>query len=330
MGASITEQVDTCRHGEHPRLVARVGSGWVVMSEWQRLPGYCVLLADPLVASLNELDASGRRAFLTDMASVGDALGEACEPRPRRINYEMLGNLDPTLHAHVIPRYEDERAEVKTKAIWAYAPEERADPRWAYDERTHGPLRRRLAARLAPLAGASDAGRRLWSEAAALAARAHAGGLRKDGATPYFAHPARVALIVRDVFGEGDAEALGAAFLHDVIEDTGTDYDDLAARCGAGVAALVGALSKDARLPEEERERRYDEALARADWRARLIKLADVLDNLSDVAHADDDSRERMRARARRALALSAGDRASRPSVARACEAVERALRGGG
>src|SRR5689334_23515001 len=89
-----------------------------------------------------------------------------------------------------------------------------------------------------------------WQRAVSYAARQHAGQLRKDGQTPYFAHPVRVALVVRHVFDVADETALTAALLHDLIEDTKTDYDDLFEEFGRDVADAVAALSKDSRLPQ--------------------------------------------------------------------------------
>ena len=122
----------------------------------------------------------------------------------------------------------------------------------------------------------------LWHEAVGFACRAHAGQLRKDGLTPYVSHVVRVALTVRDLFGCDDEACLAAALLHDVIEDTPADYDDILEAFGPTTADAVAALTKDMRLPEDERERLYDEGLVRADWRAKLIKLADVHDNFHD------------------------------------------------
>jgi (p)ppGpp synthase/HD superfamily hydrolase len=93
--------------------------------------------------------------------------------------------------------------------------------------------------------------------AAGFAARAYRQQLRKDGETPYIAHPFRVCLIVRHVFGFADPEMLTAALLHDTVEDTTTDRDDLIERFGPKVAGWVAALSKDKRLPDEEREAAY-------------------------------------------------------------------------
>jgi guanosine-3',5'-bis(diphosphate) 3'-pyrophosphohydrolase len=120
-------------------------------------------------------------------------------------------------------------------------------------------------------------------EAAALAARAHHGQLRKDGETPYVSHVFRVCLILRDVFGIQDKEALMTALLHDTLEDTTTDFDDLEEKFGGTVAEWVAYLSKDKRLQEQEREKAYMKQLAKAPWQVRACKLADMFDNLMDL-----------------------------------------------
>lgn len=156
----------------------------------------------------------------------------------------------------------------------------------------------------------------IWMAAASMSARAHEHQLRKDGRTPYAAHPSRVAMIIAVVFGVDDPAVLAAAYLHDLIEDTGCDYDEIAGSFGAEVADLCAAMSKDMRLVEPERERAYDAQLAAASWTARLIKLADVYDNLSD---ADDAAREKLIGKCRRALALAEGDE----RLEKACRAVK-------
>ncbi len=149
----------------------------------------------------------------------------------------------------------------------------------------------------------------LWQRAASFAAAAHRHQTRRDGVTPYAAHAFRVAMTVRHVFGCDDAVCLAAALLHDVIEDTGTDYDDILDRFGPEVADCVAALTKNMALPEARREADYDARLAAADWRARLVKLADQYDNLCDLAGGDEGFRARAAARAARALALAERDR---------------------
>ena len=146
----------------------------------------------------------------------------------------------------------------------------------------------------------------LWQSAAALAARVHRHQIRKSGDTPYFSHTARVALTIACLFEHTDDKTLAAALLHDAIEDTGTDYDDIEERFGAEVAAIVAALTKDMRLREDLREPAYDRQLAEGPWQARLIKLADVYDNLCDAG--DDEARHKQLERVERALKLAEGD----------------------
>lgn len=119
-------------------------------------------------------------------------------------------------------------------------------------------------------------------EAVAFAARAHRNQTRKDGKTPYHSHVFRVCLIVRHVFDIADPTVLTAAVLHDTIEDTTTDFDDLEEHFGAEIAGWVATLSKDKRLPDDQREPAYMAGLAAAPWQVKVCKLADIFDNLTD------------------------------------------------
>jgi (p)ppGpp synthase/HD superfamily hydrolase len=164
----------------------------------------------------------------------------------------------------------------------------------------------------------------LLLEALSFAARSHRNQTRKDGQTPYVAHVFRVCLIVRHVFGIDDPRALMAAALHDTIEDTTTDFDDLAETFGPEVAEWAATLCKDKRRPEEEREDAYMARLAAAPWQVKVCKLADVFDNLLDSRHLKAEQRRKTRKRSRQYLDALATDL---PAEARpAYETVERLL----
>ena len=365
---AIHRHVEEARSGGAggTRIIARLRSGWALMGESQILPGYCLLLPDPVVGSLNELSFEARAVYLDEMAMLGDAVVRASAVRPRRINYEILGNLEPALHAHVIPRFESEPADLRTRAVWMYPPETWNAPEHRFDvsnplhlavrealKRTVEQVRAEACDRLRHVGFDSDiagsavvgagsttlgadtehrgtvgtgpgvSGPGLFQRACAFAARAHDGHRRKDGRTPYISHPFRVAMIVRDVFGCADQETLAAAVLHDTLEDTRTDFDDLAEAFGVGVASMVVSLSKDNRLPEPQRERAYDDGLSRADWRARLIKLADALDNKDDPWRPAGDlweaeAKRVASERVRRALAVATPLRGTHASLDRA------------
>jgi len=115
---AIHEQVIAARDGKEPRVVARLTSGWVIFGERQFVRGYVLLLPDPVVPALNALGAQERGQFLLDMARLGDALLKVTDAL--RINYAILGNLEPALHAHVIPRYATEPEALRTAHPWAH------------------------------------------------------------------------------------------------------------------------------------------------------------------------------------------------------------------
>src|SRR5437868_2503552 len=136
-------------------------------------------------------------------------------------------------------------------------------------------------------------------DAVAFAARAHHGQMRKDEKTPYHSHVFRVCLIARHVFGVEDAATLTAAVLHDTIEDTTKDFDDIEENFGTEIAGWVALLSKDKRMQDEAREKAYCANLRAAPPQVKLCKLADVYDNLSDLPHLPAEKRARTMQRAR-------------------------------
>ena len=88
------------------------------MGDRQVLTGYSLLLPDPVVPDLNALAGSARAAFLEDMTRLGDALLQVTGAE--RINYEILGNSEPALHAHLFPRYGHEPPELRRRPAWFY------------------------------------------------------------------------------------------------------------------------------------------------------------------------------------------------------------------
>jgi guanosine-3',5'-bis(diphosphate) 3'-pyrophosphohydrolase len=141
-------------------------------------------------------------------------------------------------------------------------------------------------------------GNELLMQAIPFAARAHMDQTRKDGVTPYIAHPVRVMTLLVTEFGVKEPQVLAAAVLHDTMEDTRTDRDALIEHFGERVAEYVSCLTKDKRLREDEREQVYLETLVNAPFEVKLCKLADVLDNLRDLPEIDADARWKFEARA--------------------------------
>ena len=118
MPITIPERIQTAQAGTNPTAVCQVPSGWVFLCDMQFLRGYCILTADPIVSCLNNLNQEGRAQYLCDMTLVGDALLEVTGAY--RINYAILGNSDPYLHAHIVPRYATEPEQYLPGLPWSY------------------------------------------------------------------------------------------------------------------------------------------------------------------------------------------------------------------
>ena len=140
--STIHTLVDRCRAGQLPAAIAKLPSGWVVMGERQVLPGYCLLLPDPVVPHLNALATDARAQFLFDMALVGDVL--LAITAAARINYAIYGNVDPALHAHIFPRDSAEPESTRTAQPWAL--DWKAAP--LYSDALHGDFKRRVGMEL--------------------------------------------------------------------------------------------------------------------------------------------------------------------------------------
>jgi guanosine-3',5'-bis(diphosphate) 3'-pyrophosphohydrolase len=126
---------------------------------------------------------------------------------------------------------------------------------------------------------------RLLVDAVAFAAYKHRRQRRKDAeASPYINHPIALARVLSVEGGVSDTTLLAAAVLHDTLEDTETTFEELKERLGAAVAAVVLEVTDDKSLPKKERKRLQIQHASRISRRAKLVKLADKICNVRDVA----------------------------------------------
>lgn len=137
------DRIGSAINGKNPMVMAELEAGYAVFGDTQFLPGYCVLLPKRNVSSLNNLKQEERTAFLNEMALLGDAILHICQPQ--RINYEILGNSDNFLHAHIFPRYQAEDPERLVKLVWLYDSHYWTDSVYQYDSQKHGQIRREIA-----------------------------------------------------------------------------------------------------------------------------------------------------------------------------------------
>ena len=117
------------------------------------------------------------------------------------------------------------------------------------------------------------------------AKKKHAGQLRKNGKTTTFSHLKDVVKNLKKmkVTNKG---IICAAWLHDTIEDTDTDFDSIKNRFGKNVADIVVSVTKDNRLPRKQREIKYAKDLKTSSVKAKIVKIADILANVNDAPNA--------------------------------------------
>jgi guanosine-3',5'-bis(diphosphate) 3'-pyrophosphohydrolase len=122
-------------------------------------------------------------------------------------------------------------------------------------------------------------------KAASFAAHKHRNQRRKDAdASPYINHPLSLACILSGEGGVTDAATLCGALLHDTIEDTDTTAEEIEAAFGAQIRGIVEEVTDDKDLPKAERKRLQIVHAAHISDQAKLVKLADKISNVRDVA----------------------------------------------
>ena len=138
---------------------------------------------------------------------------------------------------------------------------------------------------------------------------AHEGQTRTGSGEPYFNHVLRVADNLSKTFS--DTEMICAAYLHDVVEDTEKTIEDIQREFGDVIAGYVAWLTKTTVhvMGNRETRRKVDRAkLALAPLNAKIIKLYDMYDNLSDLEVLDDSFAEKYREEKRKLLDVLGDD----------------------
>lgn len=116
----------------------------------------------------------------------------------------------------------------------------------------------------------------------------HEGQVRKHDSKPYSAHLDGVVNILRE-HGYTAPELVAAAFLHDTLEKSQTTVEELIEKFGMPVAELVFWLTDSEKGSRRARALQSAWRLSRAPWNAKLIKLADIIDNGSAIIMHNPD-----------------------------------------
>jgi diadenosine tetraphosphate (Ap4A) HIT family hydrolase len=107
----LCEDVDVKSRKKHPRWIADLHVSTAFLASNQICRGYTVLIYNKAHATeLFELEKEDRVAFLEDSVKVARAIYDAYHPH--KMNYELLGNVVPHLHWHIIPRRKTDAIEL--------------------------------------------------------------------------------------------------------------------------------------------------------------------------------------------------------------------------
>jgi (p)ppGpp synthase/HD superfamily hydrolase len=118
-----------------------------------------------------------------------------------------------------------------------------------------------------------------WAKQFAI--KAHEGQHRKNAEEPYITHPIRVAAQLENA--DFSDELVCAGYLHDVVEDTIYNIEDIEKEFGPEVARLVAAHTEDKSKSWQARKQHTIDTFKTADKDVKYLIVADKLDNLQDL-----------------------------------------------
>jgi len=102
----ICQRIELIKKKKNPYFIKEFETGYAVLGDLQFFKGYCLLLCKLHKKELHELDKKFRMKFLKEMVVLAEAIYKAF--KPKKLNYELLGNNDEHLHWHIFPRYSND------------------------------------------------------------------------------------------------------------------------------------------------------------------------------------------------------------------------------
>jgi diadenosine tetraphosphate (Ap4A) HIT family hydrolase len=142
----ICAMIDRIKAGAFPDFIAELKSCYVILGDQQFYRGYCVLFAKLHATELYLMPADTARLLSDEMRIVAEAI--ATVVKPWKMNYECLGNSEPHVHWHLLPRQETETDEMRRGPIWLRPESEQKVPLDESDRRALiGAIRTQLGLR---------------------------------------------------------------------------------------------------------------------------------------------------------------------------------------
>lgn len=110
----VCQRIEAIKQGGNIHFVCELETAYVVLGDSQYYKGYTLLLHKYHHTELHQLEHKERMLFLEEMAIVSEAMYKVF--KPKKLNYELLGNKYPHLHWHLFPRYDDDPN--PSKPVW--------------------------------------------------------------------------------------------------------------------------------------------------------------------------------------------------------------------
>lgn len=115
---SICQEINDIKNNNHPYFVSELTTGYITIANYQFYRGYTIFICKIHANELHELESNFKKQFLTEMGLVAEAVFKAF--KPKKLNYELLGNTVPHLHWHFFPRYLDDPQ--PKRPVWCLDP----------------------------------------------------------------------------------------------------------------------------------------------------------------------------------------------------------------
>lgn len=125
----ICAQIEQIQRGTHPRFIAELETGYVVLGESQFFRGYTLFLCKEPAPDLEDMPRELRFRYLKEVALVSEAVASVV--KPHKMNVESLGNVVPHLHFHFFPRQLSE--EEPLKPVWLVMPQVQDAQEYVFD-----------------------------------------------------------------------------------------------------------------------------------------------------------------------------------------------------
>lgn len=119
----ICAMIDRIKAGAFRDFIAELKSCYVILGDQQFYRGYCVLFAKLHATELYLMPPESARLLSDEMRLVAEAI--AAVVKPWKMNYECLGNSEPHVHWHLLPRQQTEADAMRRGPIWLRAESER-------------------------------------------------------------------------------------------------------------------------------------------------------------------------------------------------------------